>query len=314
MDRQRLLTIFGAAWVSAALLTWFLYSRTAAPKQDKTVKVVAAARDLAAGEKIDKDKLKLITVAEKDVPRGAVLSMNELLGRAVLYPVSVGEPVSNSRVTSTTGAEGIAATIPQGMRAMSVPFTDATGASGLIQPRAHVDVLFTRTGNAVEAMTVTVLENVDVLSIGLKTVVDPAPPPGTTAKTSVGSSNQNRTATLLVTPDQAQKLELARNQGKISLSLRNPIDSGTRSQASPALMEEIDPLLLDRTMQGRRGAVRPAPGAVRDPKAWAQLIGDENAAKLAAAAKPAPEKKEPPKPRVVVDVFRGDKHVQEMFQ
>ncbi len=313
MDRQRLLTIFGAAWVSAALLTWFLYSRTAAPKQDKTVKVVAASRDLAAGEKIDKDKLKLITVAEKDVPRGAVLSMNELLGRAVLYPVSVGEPVSNSRVTATTGAEGIAATIPQGMRAMSVPFTDASGASGLIQPRAHVDVLFTRTGNAVEAMTVTVLENIEVLSIGLKTVVDPTPAPGTAPK-APGSSNQSRTATLLVTPDQAQKLELARNQGKISLSLRNPIDGGTRSQISPALMEEIDPLLLERTMQSRRGGARPVPGAVRDPKAWAQLIGDENAAKLAAAAKPVPEKKEPPKPRVVVDVFRGDKHVQEMFQ
>ena len=66
MDRQRLLMIFGGAWVSAALLTWFLYSRTAAPKTEKTVKIVAAVRDLAAGERIDKDKLKLITVAEKD--------------------------------------------------------------------------------------------------------------------------------------------------------------------------------------------------------------------------------------------------------
>jgi pilus assembly protein CpaB len=308
MDRRRLLMIFGGAWVSAALLTWFLYARTTAPKSEKTVKVVAAIRDLAAGEKIDKDKLKMITVAEKDVPRGAVLSPNEVIGRAVIYPVGAGEPVSLSRLSSAGGAEGIAATIQPGFRAMSVPFNDATGVSGLIQPRAHVDVLFTRTGNAVEAMTVTVLEDVEVLSIGLKTAVDSAAlqAPGTTTKTAVASNTATRTATLLLTPDQAQKLELAKNQGKISLSLRNPLDRSTRPGATATLMEEIDPLLVARTNQRRAMAAR---GAIRDPKAWAQLTGEEQPA----LPKPV-EKKEPPKPRAVVDVFRGDKHVQELFQ
>lgn len=307
MDRQRLLMIFGGAWISAALLTWFLYARTTAPKSEKTVKVVAAIRDLAAGEKIDKDKLKMITVAEKDVPRGAVLSPNEVIGRAVIYPVGAGEPVSLSRVSSAGGAEGVAATIPTGFRAMSVPFTDATGVSGLIQPRSRVDVLFTRTGNAVEAMTLTVLEDVEVLSIGLKTAVDTAAQqaPGTSTKASVGSGNQNRTATLLLTPDQAQKLELAKNQGKISLSLRNPLDRSTHPDATATLMEQIDPLLVARTNQ-RRAAMR---GEVRDQKSWSQLIGEEQGK----AAKP-PEKKEPPKPRTIVDVYRGDKHMQEQFQ
>ena len=316
MDRQRLLMIFGGAWLSAALLTWFLYSRTAAPKSEKLVKVVAAVRDLAAGEKLGKDHLKLITVAEKDVPRGAVLSPNEVIGRAVIYPVGAGEPVSLSRVSSASGPEGIASTIQPGYRAMSVPFTDATGVSGLVQPRARVDVLFTRTGNALEAMTVTVLEDVEVLSIGLRTAIETAAtqaPPGTTPKAAVGSGGPNRTATLLVTPDQAQKLELAKNQGKISLSLRNSTDRSTRPGATATLMEEIDPLLVARTSQGRRGlAGRPAPGAIRDPKAWEQLIGGDDPAK-AIAVKPA-EKKAPPKPRAVVDVYRGDKHVQELFQ
>ncbi len=309
MDRQRLLMIFGAAWLSAALLTWFLYARTTAPKTEKMVKVVAAARDLAAGEKIDKDKLKMISMAEKDAARGAVLSPAEVIGRTIIYPVSAGEPVSLSRVTSASGAEGIASTIEPGHRAMSVSFNDATGVSGLIQPMAHVDVLFTRTGNAVEAMTVTVLEDVQVLSIGTKTSVDSAAQqvPGTTTKTSVGSNTQNRTATLLVTPEQAQKLELAKNQGKISLSLRNPLDRATRPNATATLMEEIDPLLIARTNQGRRGV---AGRGVRDAKAWSQLIGEPDPAKAAAK----PEKKEPPKPRAVVDVFRGDKHVQELFQ
>ena len=307
MDRHRLLMIFGGAWVSAALLTWFLYARTAAPKTEKTVKVVAAVRDLAPGEKLDKDKLKMITVAEKDVPRGAVLSPNEVIGRPVIYPVGAGEPISLSRVAGA-GGEGIASTIQPGLRAMSVPFTDATGVAGLIQPRARVDVLYTRTGNAVEAMTVTVLEDVEVLSIGTKTVVDSAAlqAPGTALKASGGAGNQNRTATLLITPEQAQKLELAKNQGKISLSLRNPMDRSHRTDPAATLMEEIDPLLIARTNQGRRGL---AGRGVRDPKAWGQLIGED--------VKPVPkpvEKKEPPKPRAVVDVYRGDKHVQELFQ
>lgn len=322
MDRQRLLTIFGAAWVVAALLTWFLYAKTKAPKTEKTIQVVAAARDLAAGEKIDKDKLKMVTLTEKEAPRGAVLSPNEVIGRALLYPVGAGEPVSMSRVTALSGAEGIAATIEPGKRAMSVPFTDATGASGLIQPRSHVDVLFTRTGNAVEAMTVTVLEDIEVLSIGLKTQVDAAvqQAPGTTTKTALASNNQSRTATLLVSPEQAQKLELAKNQGKISLSLRNPLDRSTKTVESPALMEEIDPLLVARSNQrrGLAGGGRTG-GAIGDRKAWGQLIGDDDPASAAAkaaaaAAKLAAEKKEPPKPRVVVDVYRGDKHVQELFQ
>ena len=125
----------------------------------------------------------------------------------------------------------------------------------------------------------------------------------------VTSSGQNRTATLLLTPDQAQKLELAKNQGKVSLSLRNPTDRSTRREANATLMEEIDPLLIARTNQGRRGLA--GRGSVRDPKAWAQLIGEPDPPK--APPKPV-EKKEPPKPRAVVDVFRGDKHVQEMFQ
>jgi hypothetical protein len=75
-------------------------------------------------------------------------------------------------------------------------------------------------------------------------------------------------------------------------------------------MEEIDPLLVARTGQSRRALAARA-GAVRDSKAWSDLIADPDGTK--AAPKPV-EKPEPPKPRAVVDVYRGDKHVQELFQ
>ncbi|MBM3810517.1 MAG: Flp pilus assembly protein CpaB [Acidimicrobiia bacterium] len=301
MDRQKLLTIFGIAWVSAALLTWFLYARTKAPKTEKTVDVVAAMRDMPAGTKLAKADLKLVKLLEKDIPKGALSGAQEAIGRALLYPVNENEPVTATRLASLTGVDGVAATIEPGMRAVSVAFTDASGASGLIQPRSHVDVLFTKTGNPVEALTVNLLEDVVVLSVGRTTEIQ-QPGAAGAAKANV-TRPTNQTATLMVTPEQAKKLELAKNQGKISLALRNPMDRSTQQNTSPALIEEIEPMLLSRS--ARRGLAARPPVNLKDRAEWAKLTGEE--------PKPEP-KKEPPKPKLVVDVYRGDKHVQEIFQ
>lgn len=299
MDRNRILTIFGAAWVVAALLTWFLYAKTTAPKTEKTVKVVAAVKDIPAGAKLRKEDLKLVDVFQKDAPSAAMTSVNEAVGRALVYPISANETLVSSRLSSLSGADGAAAVLEPGKRAVSVPFTDASGAAGLLQPRSRVDVLFTRTGNAVEAMTVTVLEDVEVLSIGRSIQVD------SSQKGPAPSTGAQRAATLIVTPEQAQRLELAKNQGKISLTLRNPLDRSTRAERAASAMEDLDPALITRA-----GARRPN---IRDKGAWAKLIGEDDAPKPPPPPKPV-ERKEPPKPRHVVDVFRGEKHVQEIFQ
>ena len=98
----------------------------------------------------------------------------------MLYPVSANEPLIASKLSQLTGAEGIPATIEPGYRAVSVPITDVSGVAGLIQPGAHVDVLFTRPGTMAEAITSTILQNVKVLAIGasiqVKQVVDPKAP------------------------------------------------------------------------------------------------------------------------------------------
>jgi pilus assembly protein CpaB len=304
MDRQKLLTIFGVAWLSAALLTWFLYAKTKAPKTEETVKILAAVRDLPAGTKLGKADLKLITVVRKDSPSGALSTPADALDRALLFPVGANEPITAARLASLAGAEGVAATIDPGMRAVSVAFTDASGASGLILPRSHVDVLYTKSGSVTEAITVTVLENITVLSVGRVTEV----PTGAAAAKAGVRTSQNQTATLMVTPEQAQKLELAKNQGKISLALRNPLDNSTQGEAAKAsTLEHIDPMILYRSAS--RGKIRvPPPGVdLKDKSAWAQLVGDEPPKPKAA------EKKEPPKPKLVVDVYRGEKHVQEVF-
>jgi pilus assembly protein CpaB len=300
MDRQKLIMIFGGAWISAALLTWLLYAGTKAPKVEKTVKVVAAVRDMPAGMRLKKNDLKQVAVVERDIPRLAVLDLNTAVDRVLLFPVNANEVITGSRMASSSGAEGLPATIEPGKRAISVPFTDATGVAGLIQPRAHVDVLFTRPGSMAEAVTTTVLEDVIVLAIGRNTEVTPTPAPatGTTTTAPVVSGTTQRAATLLVTPEQARKLEWAKNQGKISLSLRNPLDKAVSGESRATTALDLD---LGSMIRGKRGP------NVGDSKMWAQLTGQQEEP----LKKPVVvEKKEPPKPRYVVDVNRGDKHVQ----
>lgn len=300
MDRQKLLLIFGGAWLSAALLTWFLYASTKAPKSDKTVNIVAAARDLPAGTRLKKADLKMVKAIEKDIPKMAVQDLQAVLERPLLFPVNVNEPITTMKVASATGAEGVAAIIEPGKRAVSVPITDATGAGGLIQPRAHVDVLFTRTGSIAEAVTTTVLEDVVVLSVGRNVEVQTGPVDPRAPRP------QNQAATLLVTPEQAQKLEWARNQGKISLALRNPLDRTVAEQARPTTAFDLS---VPVAIRGRR-PVRGVPN-LADDDYWAGLTGEQPPKR---APKKVEKPPEPAKPRYVVDVYRGDKHVQEIFQ
>ena len=323
MDRQKLLMIFGGAFVAAALLTWFLYSQTVAPKKDKMVTVLAASADLPAGTRVQKVHLKKISIPQATAPRGTVAEEAQALDRALLYPVTQNEPILSTRLSSVTGADGIASLIEPGKRAVSVSVADAASAGGLIQPRAHVDVLFTKTGSMAEAVTTTVLEDVIVLSIGRNVEAAAAvTATGAAAPAPTAPSTGNRSVTLLVTPEQARIVELAKNQGKISLSLRNPKDAAKSEEVLSATSETIDPGLMLRTAKARAMQTGRMPSRammnvpnLKDDKAWAALVGDDpSQPRPPAPVRPTVEKKEPPKPRAVIDVFRGDKHVQETFQ
>ena len=297
MDRQKMLLIFIGAWFSAALLTWFLYAMTKAPKTEKMVAVAAAARDMPAGTRLQKSDLKIIHVPEKDAPKYALFDDKLAVDRPLLFPVSAGETILTSKVANLAGAEGLASLIEVGKRAISVPVTDSSGVAGMIQPRAHVDVLFTKPGSVSEAVTTTILEDVIVLAMGRTIEVTNSTPTtssSSSSSTSVAPAPRSSTqaATLLVTPEQARKLELAKNQGKISLALRNPLDRSYAQNQSATTSDELYAGFHPKSQY--RGP------DLRDDRAWQQLIAK-------------PEKKEPPPPRHVIDIYRGDKHVQEIF-
>jgi pilus assembly protein CpaB len=294
MDRQKKLLIFAAAWVSAGLLTWFLYRTTKAPQQEKMVRVVVATHDMPLGTLLRQSDLKLVTAPERNVARGVVFDPNNAVNRVLLVPLNLNEPVLLSKLSAPTTAEGMSSVIERGFRAVSVPITDATGVAGLIQPNARVDVLFTRPGTMAEAITSTILQNVKVLATGHQT------PTGQAVDT---RTVRQPVVTLLLTPADAQKLELAKNQGKISLSLRNPLDGATAADTGPVTTEVLDPNINARMALAKKGRVG-GKGQLDDPAVWQELAGKKR----------DDARKESEKPRVVVDVYRGDKHVQELFK
>ncbi len=276
MDRQKILIIFGAAWVSAALLTYIFISKTHGPKLEATKRILAVSRDLPLGTRIRKTDLKLIEVREKDLPKGALLQDKDALDRALLFPLNANEPLTNSKLASAGGADGIPSTIEAGMRAISVQINDSSGVAGLIQPNSRVDVLFTRPGSMAEAVTSVILQNIT---------------------------------------EDAQKLELAKNEGRISLILRNPLDQSSNPDLSPVNSDSLDPMISARLARARRGRTTTLRGKVPnldDPRVWQELTGEKKLKDPDEEARL--RKKEPEKPRLVVDVFRGDKHVQETFR
>src|ERR1700722_17952097 len=284
MDRQKLVLIFAAAWVSAALLTWFLYASTKGPHIESTVTVEAAAHDMPAGTLLRKADLKTVTLRENEVPKTAIRDQNLALNRPLLFPVTANEPLTATKIASATGIEGLAATIEVGMRAITVPITDGTGVAGLIPPRAHVDVLFTRPGSTSEAVTSTILEDVVVLAIGRATESPNSSAASKDAVTQAVSRPASQSATLLATPEQARMLELAKNLGKISLALRNPLDKTQLADDTATTPEDLG---LFPRIPPVRTIVTKAP----------------------AETKP----KGPPREKLV-EVFRGATHVQEAFK
>jgi pilus assembly protein CpaB len=319
LDRQKILMIFGGALVCAFLMSWFVYAKAAGPRQEKLIKVVAAAHDMRAGTRLKPADLKMIGIPEQDLPKNSIVDQKVALERVLLFPINANEPIVANKLSTQGGMEGLAATIEPGKRAVSVPISDSSGAGGLVQPRSHVDVLFTRTGSMNEAVTTVLLQNVVVMSIGRNTEATAvAGAPSTSTSTSVTAT---RAATLLVTPEQAAKLEFARQQGKISLALRNPLDPTVEEENEPVVTaEDLNIGETTRRVRGKNIAGGPIPN-VKNDEIWKRLTSGEPVVMnpdgtIVPAPKPVvkEEPKEPPKPKFVIDVFKGDKHLQEVFQ
>ena len=201
----------------ASVYVYIQFKKAAAVKTVVTGKAVVAATRLPLGTRLQSQHLRLVPWPAGDPLPGMFTRVEDCLNRALMGAVVENEPILESRLAPKEAGAGLAAIIPEGMRAVSVPVNDVVAVAGFVGPGTMVDVLVT---GSVEgrgssgSITRTILENVRVLAAGQKIEQDKEGKPQTVP-----------VITLLVTPEEANKLTMGSTQGKIQLALRNTLDS-----------------------------------------------------------------------------------------
>ncbi|HEV2467777.1 MAG TPA: Flp pilus assembly protein CpaB [Candidatus Sulfotelmatobacter sp.] len=217
MNRTRLLMI-GVIAVALGLLTsMYVYKnlQKGSGSGDPGMEVMVAADDLQVGARVEEKDIKVIHIPAADLPPGAPRKKSEVLGHGVIIPISKGEFILPNRLAAENAGAGLPSLIPPGMRAVSVRVNEVVSVAGFVTPGTRVDVLLTGTpGASGDEQTTTVLQNVAVLASG-----------HTLERTSTGEAQNTAVITLLVSPDDAQRLTLASSEGHIQLALRNPLDT-----------------------------------------------------------------------------------------
>ena len=213
-------------------VSYFLYNRIkrqfAASVQP--LKIVAAAKPIDTGATISADALVLIDWPVNFPIEGGFKNPQDVVGRVAVFPIAAHEPLRDS-LLAAPGEVGLTTKIPDGMRAVAVETNDVTNVSGFLFPGCHVDVLVTfRPENArgdQEDLTATVLQNVEVLSTGERLKPDPS-----------GKPEKVRQVTMLLNPDDSEKLVLAANKGTVQFVLRNGTDQAQQIHR-PVQMKDL---------------------------------------------------------------------------
>jgi len=233
------------------------------------------------------------------IPEGAFTAVSQAIGRGVLVSLVPNEPILAKDLAAEGSGAGLMSTIPDGMRAVSVRVNDVVGVAGFVVPGSRVDVILsgspTSLGNM--EMSKVILENIQVLSAGQN----------------IGNDDQGRplnvqVVTLLVTPEQSEALALA-SDGKIHLSLRNPLD-----------MQEVKPTLVRREQlfHGIGGAATPPPAPAPRPAAPRTRQTKAPVAPpppVVAPPPPPPVAATPARPRIVpVQVISGNQIKEYQFE
>ena len=217
MNRTRLLTIGVVALALGLIASMYVYRTLQArsgPGSESGVDVIVAADDLQVGARVEEHDIKIIRIPATDLPPGAPRRRSEVVGHGVIVPISKGEFILPNRLAGENAGSGLPSLIPPGMRAVSVRVNEVVSVAGFVTPGTRVDVLLTGTPGGGEQQTTTVLQNVAVLASG-----------HTLERTATGEAQTTAVITLLVSPDDAQRLTLASSEGHIQLALRNPLDT-----------------------------------------------------------------------------------------
>ncbi len=218
MNRSRLLLIGFVALLLGAFASFVVYrslQSRGSSNQPPGEEVVIAASDIPIGARIEDKDIKLVRFPTGDLPPNSYHQKSRIIGRGAVLPISRGEFILPYKLAGDNAGFGMPTLIPPGMRAVSVRVNDIVAVAGFVIPGTRVDVLLTgNPSGSSEQQTTTVLEDVAVLAVGQKL-----------ERNSAGEPQSAQVITLLVSPDDAEKLTLATRQGTIQLALRNPLDT-----------------------------------------------------------------------------------------
>jgi pilus assembly protein CpaB len=210
--------------------------------------VVVAARDLPLGAVLAPEDVIAVRWPVDAVPAGYAQTPDQVLGRGLLTPVRMNEPLLDVKLGEKGLGGGLPIIIPEGMRGLAVRVDEEIAVAGFVVPGTRVDVLLTITPpNDNQPLTTTILQNVQALTTGQ-----------TIQREEDGKAMLAAVITLLLTPEQAERVTLAQSQGRIKLSLRNLLD-----------LEEVNTpgVRIAGLLDGTRPAARVATGGgtVRAP-------------------------------------------------
>jgi pilus assembly protein CpaB len=215
MNARRLVVALFLALAGAGSFTFWMSKNMSKPAPPPPKQqYVAAIHPLEPGEILQKTNLTMVDWPITSKLEGGFQKPEDVVGRAVLYPLSAGEPILARQLSAAGAALGLSIKIPDGMRAISLKTDQVVGVAGYLLPGTHVDVLVTfRTPEQPDPVTSTVLQDAQVIAAGQKMQPDPEGKPTTVV-----------VVTLLVKPNDAERVTLASAQGTVHFVLRNGSD------------------------------------------------------------------------------------------
>jgi len=285
MARMRIFIVFVLAITAGGALAFGTYNyMQRLPVKNASIPtrpVVVAAGDLDIGAELRREDIRVIDWPANAVPANAISDPKDVIGRGLVLPVIENEPFLPMKLASKEAGAGLPPVIPPGLRAVSVRVNEVIGVAGYVLPGTRVDVVATvsPSGQGSDMTSKVILTNVQVLAAGTK--ID--------RETDKNKPMPVSVVTLLVNPEEAERLTLASTEGKIQLALRNPLD-----KTMPAT-----PGVRPSALLGFGVAIRTATARTRVASA------PPSSTRSVVAAEPEP---------LTVEIIRGDKRVREVVR
>ncbi|MFM0028813.1 Flp pilus assembly protein CpaB [Paraburkholderia madseniana] len=248
MRNSRAVVMLGMALLAGVTAVGFASRWLLQTSSSALTPVAVVTGDVGLGQPLNPNLVHMVSWPSGSVPPGAFKDAKALEGRVVRTSLERGEPVTESKLAPLGTRGGLSAVIGEGRRAITVRVNDVVGVAGFALPGNYVDVIVNTQelgskGDSQQSISKIVLEKILVLAVAQQVSRDDTQPKVVNA------------VTLEVTPDQAEKLDLARSVGSLSLVLRNQVDNRALPTDGATKV----------TLLGKPVAAAPASAAVAPP-------------------------------------------------